>query len=117
MIPDKPCLGSAGTGLLPGPVQELHAVDVSDSEVLLSWEPPSDHSNVTDYVIHYNKVDNTSMHETLLKLDNVSLYWLLLLYFIFITTKYSLFLLSILLLIAGIHSCLNGDDHTLSYTD
>lgn len=64
----------SGTGLLPGPVQELHAVDVSDSEVLLSWEPPTDHSNVTDYVIHYNKVDNTSMHETLLKLDNVSLF-------------------------------------------
>ncbi|KAG8329292.1 hypothetical protein J6590_089898, partial [Homalodisca vitripennis] len=59
-----------GTGLLPGPVQELHAVDVTDSEVVLSWEPPNDHSNVTDYVIHYNKVDNTSMHETLLKLDN-----------------------------------------------
>lgn len=82
MIPDNPPHGSAGTDLLPGPVQELHAVDVSDSEVLLSWEPPSDHSNVTDYVIHYNKVDNTSMHETLLKLDNVSLHSLL--YFIFI---------------------------------
>lgn len=60
-----------GTGLLPGPVQELHASDVTDSEVTLSWEPPTDGSNVTDYVIHYNKVDNTSMHETLLKLDNV----------------------------------------------
>lgn len=65
-------LYDAGTGLLPGPVQELHAVDVTDSEVTLSWEPPSDNGNVTDYVIHYNKVDNTSMHETLLKLDNVS---------------------------------------------
>jgi hypothetical protein len=53
-------------------VQELHAVDVTDSEVTLSWEPPNDNSNVTDYVIHYNRVDNTSMHETLLKLDNVS---------------------------------------------
>ncbi|XP_054267567.1 Ig-like and fibronectin type-III domain-containing protein 1 [Macrosteles quadrilineatus] len=59
-----------GTGLLPGPVQELHAVYVTDSEVTLTWEPPSDNSNVTDYVIHYNKVDNTSTHETLLKLDN-----------------------------------------------
>lgn len=91
MIPDNPPHGSAGTGLLPGPVQELHAVDVSDSEVLLSWEPPSDHSNVTDYVIHYNKVDNTSMHETLLKLDNVSVHSLL--YFIFIILSiYKLYL-------------------------
>lgn len=61
-----------GTGKLPGPVGELHAVAVTDSEVTLTWEPPSDNSNVTDYVINYKKVDNTSMHETLLKLDNVS---------------------------------------------
>lgn len=59
-----------GTGKLPGPVGELHAVAVTDSEVTLTWEPPSDNSNITDYVIHYKKVDNTSMHETLLKLDN-----------------------------------------------
>ncbi|RZF43428.1 hypothetical protein LSTR_LSTR001689 [Laodelphax striatellus] len=58
-----------GTGLLPGPVEELHAVHVTENDVTIRWEPPKD-SNVTDYVIHYKKVDNTSMHETSLKLDN-----------------------------------------------
>lgn len=61
-----------GTGLLPGPISELHVIAVSNSSVTLKWEPPADSSNVTDYVIHYQKVDNTSIHETLLKLDNVS---------------------------------------------
>lgn len=63
-----------GTGLLPGPVDELHAIHVNDTEVTLHWEPPKDGSNVTDYVIHYKKVDNTTMHETVPKLDNVS-FW------------------------------------------
>ncbi|KAL1122201.1 hypothetical protein AAG570_003606, partial [Ranatra chinensis] len=57
-----------GTSLLPGPVGELHAVKVTDTEVTLTWEPPSEGNNVTDYVIHYKKVDNTSVHETMLKL-------------------------------------------------
>ncbi|XP_046405305.1 Ig-like and fibronectin type-III domain-containing protein 1 isoform X1 [Ischnura elegans] len=59
-----------GTGLLPGPVEELHVTEVTNSSVLLVWEPPQDGSNVTDYVIHYRKMDNTSMHEVVLKLDN-----------------------------------------------
>ncbi|XP_039279825.1 Ig-like and fibronectin type-III domain-containing protein 2 [Nilaparvata lugens] len=58
-----------GTGVLPGPVEELHAVHVTENDVTIRWEPPKD-SNVTDYVVHYKKVDNTSMHETSLKLDN-----------------------------------------------
>jgi hypothetical protein len=63
-----------GTGILPGPVSELHAVKITDTEVTLTWEAPSEGKNITtDYVVHYKKVDNTSMHETVLKLDNVSL--------------------------------------------
>lgn len=58
-----------GTGLLPGPISELHATVLDDSKVGIEWEGPNDGSNVTDYVVHYQKVDNTSMHETLLKLD------------------------------------------------
>lgn len=61
-----------GTGRLPGPISELHATVVDEHSVLLEWEPSSEGVNVTDYVVHYQKVDNTSMHETLLKLDNVS---------------------------------------------
>ncbi|XP_069682867.1 Ig-like and fibronectin type-III domain-containing protein 1 isoform X2 [Periplaneta americana] len=59
-----------GTGLLPGPISELHASAVTDSSVSLQWEAPSDGSNVTDYVVHYQKLDNTSMHETLPKLSH-----------------------------------------------
>ncbi|XP_014259678.1 Ig-like and fibronectin type-III domain-containing protein 1 isoform X2 [Cimex lectularius] len=53
-----------GTGILPGPVSELHAVEVTDSSVTLTWEPPSKGANATGYVINYKKVDKTSMHET-----------------------------------------------------
>lgn len=60
-----------GTGILPGPISELHAVVIDDQSVALEWKGPDDGSNVTDYVIHYQKVDNMSMHETLLKLDKV----------------------------------------------
>ncbi|KAJ8939828.1 hypothetical protein NQ318_013047 [Aromia moschata] len=59
-----------GTGNLPGPVSALHGVVVDEKSILLEWSPPENSSTVTDYVIHYQKVDNTSMHETLLKLDN-----------------------------------------------
>lgn len=62
-----------GTGLLPGPISELQATVIDDETIGLEWEPPNDGSNVTDYVIHYQKVNNMSMHETLLKLDNVSI--------------------------------------------
>ncbi|XP_068081772.1 Ig-like and fibronectin type-III domain-containing protein 2 [Anabrus simplex] len=58
-----------GAGVLPGPIAELHATEVTDTSVTLLWEPPTD-SNVTDYVIHYQKVDNTTVHETIMKLDN-----------------------------------------------
>ncbi|XP_045478484.1 Ig-like and fibronectin type-III domain-containing protein 2 [Harmonia axyridis] len=58
-----------GTGILPGPIAELHATVVDSHSVLLEWEPPQDGSNITSYIVNYQKVDNTSMHETLLKLD------------------------------------------------
>ncbi|KAB0793035.1 hypothetical protein PPYR_12655 [Photinus pyralis] len=59
-----------GTGLLPGPIAELHATLTTDDSISLEWESPDDGSNVTDYVLYYQKVENTSMHETILKLDN-----------------------------------------------
>lgn len=65
-----------GTGLLPGPVSDLHATAVANKSVTLQWEPPADGSNVTDYVIHYQKLDNTSMHETVQKLSHVSTHWM-----------------------------------------
>jgi hypothetical protein len=66
-----------GTGLLPGPISELHATAVTNTSVTLQWEPPTDGSNVTDYVVHYKKLDNTSMHETVQKLSQVSFCYML----------------------------------------
>lgn len=59
-----------GTQLIPGPISELHATVTEDTSIELQWEAPVEGNNVTGYVIHYRKVDNTSMHETLPKLDN-----------------------------------------------
>ncbi|XP_046473967.1 Ig-like and fibronectin type-III domain-containing protein 2 isoform X1 [Neodiprion pinetum] len=59
-----------GVDTLPGPISELHATEITDSSVKLDWEPPTDGSNVTDYIVYYQKVDNTSMHETVSKLDH-----------------------------------------------
>lgn len=61
-----------GAGTLPGPISELHVTEITDSSLELDWESPSDGSNVTDYVVYYQKVDNTSMHETVSKLEHVS---------------------------------------------
>lgn len=63
-----------GTGLLPGPISELHAAAVTNTSVTLQWEAPTDGSNVTDYVVNYQQLDNTSMHETVQKLRYVSTY-------------------------------------------
>lgn len=59
-----------GAESLPGPISELHATEITDSSVKLDWEPPTDGSNITDYVVYYQQVDNTSMHETVSKLDH-----------------------------------------------
>jgi hypothetical protein len=61
-----------GTGLLPGPISELHATTVTNTSASLQWEAPTDGSNVTDYMVHYQQLDNTSMHETVQKLRHVS---------------------------------------------
>ncbi|XP_045488804.1 Ig-like and fibronectin type-III domain-containing protein 2 isoform X1 [Pieris rapae] len=48
-----------GTGNLPGPPRELHAV-VSHDKLFLDWTPPQDGANATFYVVHWQKVDNNS---------------------------------------------------------
>ncbi|XP_034250543.1 Ig-like and fibronectin type-III domain-containing protein 1 [Thrips palmi] len=49
-----------GTGLLPGPVGSLQARDVTDDAVTLSWEPPVESNNASEYIVHYSKVDNAT---------------------------------------------------------
>lgn len=58
-----------GTGKLPAPVSGVQAVTLDATSIMLEWSPPDEGPNVTDYVIHYQKVDNISVHETLQKLD------------------------------------------------
>ncbi|XP_075980799.1 Ig-like and fibronectin type-III domain-containing protein 2 isoform X2 [Anticarsia gemmatalis] len=48
-----------GTGLLPGPPRELHAV-VSSNKLYLEWTAPQDGANATSYVVHWQKIDNNT---------------------------------------------------------
>ncbi|XP_055908191.1 Ig-like and fibronectin type-III domain-containing protein 2 [Eupeodes corollae] len=63
-----------GTGNIPGPVEDMHVTDVSNSTISLEWSPPSDTSqNVTmqyEYIVQYGKVSNMTMYETVFKLEN-----------------------------------------------
>ncbi|XP_065215789.1 Ig-like and fibronectin type-III domain-containing protein 1 isoform X2 [Planococcus citri] len=58
-----------GTGQLPGPVSELHAVKLKNNSVTLEWSSPKDGSDVQDYVVHYQQVTNATMHEISLTLE------------------------------------------------
>ncbi|XP_041982407.1 Ig-like and fibronectin type-III domain-containing protein 1 isoform X2 [Aricia agestis] len=60
-----------GTGLLPGPPRELHAV-VSHDKVFLDWSAPQDGANSTSYVVHWQKIDNNTLPYAYnnLQLDN-----------------------------------------------
>lgn len=60
-----------GTGLLPGPVTELHVVKMKNNTVTLEWSAPKDGSEVKDYVMHYQQVTNATMHEISLALEQV----------------------------------------------
>lgn len=57
-----------GTGLLPGPVDELHATNITNTSVSLRWKPPD--SNYTEFVVHFQRVDNASIAVSGRKLDN-----------------------------------------------
>ncbi|XP_074034870.1 Ig-like and fibronectin type-III domain-containing protein 2 isoform X1 [Leptinotarsa decemlineata] len=58
-----------GNGLIPGPISALHAVIVDEHTILLEWNEPENSTNITGYVIHYQRVDNTSTHGTPLVLE------------------------------------------------
>lgn len=61
-----------GTGLLPGPVGSLQARDVTDSSVTLSWEPPVESNNASEYIVHFSKVENSTTPTPLFPLSRVS---------------------------------------------
>ncbi|KAG7312486.1 hypothetical protein JYU34_001998 [Plutella xylostella] len=61
-----------GTGLLPGPPRELHAIQSKDGVVSLDWVAPTDGANATSYIVHWQKVSNNSQpyYYNTLQLDN-----------------------------------------------
>lgn len=60
-----------GSDKLPGPVGDMRAIKLTNNSVSLVWNPPSDNSNVTSYVVHYEKVNNYSIQENAIQLDQV----------------------------------------------
>ncbi|XP_072944512.1 Ig-like and fibronectin type-III domain-containing protein 2 [Epargyreus clarus] len=60
-----------GTGILPGPPRELHAV-VSSDKLFLDWTAPQDGANASSYTVHWQKVGNNSQpyYYNTLQLDN-----------------------------------------------
>ncbi|XP_055693632.1 Ig-like and fibronectin type-III domain-containing protein 1 [Lutzomyia longipalpis] len=64
-----------GTGNIPGPVEDLRATSVTNTTISLAWEPSEADANnteakVTDYLVQYGKVNNMTMYETIVKLEN-----------------------------------------------
>ncbi|XP_013140886.1 PREDICTED: Ig-like and fibronectin type-III domain-containing protein C25G4.10 isoform X1 [Papilio polytes] len=61
-----------GTGLLPGPPRELHAVVSGEGKLFLEWAPPADGANATAYTVHWQQVGNNSQpyYYNTLQLDN-----------------------------------------------
>ncbi|KAJ0174849.1 hypothetical protein K1T71_009957 [Dendrolimus kikuchii] len=48
-----------GTGILPGPPRELHAV-ISSGNLYLDWVAPQDGANATSYTVFWQKVENNT---------------------------------------------------------
>lgn len=69
-----------GTGNIPGPVENLHATIVTKTSIALGWLPNQEDANQTntqktmdiDYIVQYGKVSDTSLYETVIKMDHVS---------------------------------------------
>jgi Fibronectin type III domain len=66
-----------GTGNIPGPIENLQATSVTNNSISLSWsvfQNDTDNSqyqaDVKDFLVQYGKVNNMTMYETVIKLDN-----------------------------------------------
>lgn len=72
-----------GTENIPGPVENFHATLVTKSSISLEWIPNEEDSNQTanapkktndiDFVVQYGKVNNMTLYETVVKMDNVNI--------------------------------------------
>lgn len=66
-----------GTGNIPGPIENLQATSVTNNSISLSWQAyHNDTENMQyqadfkDFLVQYGKVDNMTMYETVIKLEN-----------------------------------------------
>ncbi|XP_037904934.1 Ig-like and fibronectin type-III domain-containing protein 1 isoform X1 [Hermetia illucens] len=64
-----------GTGNIPGPVEDVHVTSVTNTSISLAWVPSEMDANNTeakyiDFLVQYGKVNNMTMYETVVKLDN-----------------------------------------------
>lgn len=71
-----------GTERIPGPVENFRATLVTKSSISLEWIPNEEDTNQTmrapkktndiDYIVQYGKVNNMTLYETVVKMENVS---------------------------------------------
>lgn len=66
-----------GTNNIPGPIEDLHVTTVTNTSISLQWAASEDDVNNTeskpiDFLVQYGKVDNMTLYETVVRLDNVS---------------------------------------------
>ncbi|XP_055528945.1 Ig-like and fibronectin type-III domain-containing protein 1 [Wyeomyia smithii] len=64
-----------GIGHIPAPVEDLHVTSVSNTSISLAWvpsevDPNNTDTQATDYLVQYGKVNNMTMYETIIKLEN-----------------------------------------------
>lgn len=68
----------SGSDHIPGPVEDLHATRVTNTSISLEWIPSRETSNssdnqIDDYLVQYDKVNNMTMYETVVKSENVNI--------------------------------------------
>lgn len=82
--PSSDCLAYAGniiqcleegTGNIPGPVEDLHINSITNNSLSLAWAASETMRNnseaqPTDFLVQFGKVDNMTMYETVIRLDN-----------------------------------------------
>lgn len=60
-----------GNDVLPGAVENLQARIIDATSIYLSWQANQNDSAISrEYLVQYGRVDNMTMYETILKLEN-----------------------------------------------
>lgn len=64
-----------GSSQIPGPILELRAISVTNTSISLMWIPGEEDLNetstkISDYLVQYGKVDNQTLYETIVRLEN-----------------------------------------------